>query len=329
MNTPKRTMLTTALALLLVSQSASFAADTDPTQGAQRAVIGVRLDPHRLPRLLTKHLQLEQGQGLVILNVLKDSPADHAGLDRDDIILTLQGELVTDYRAFVSQIQQAGVGAEVSLDIMHEGQRKTVSVELAAASDRLDWHYPPTEEDPMGPFPGRIWRLDPDARGWHEIPFGQMPRDLHRFFEEQRTYRITEDDRDYEITIEGDPADPRVPITIRDLKTGKEHTATAEAIDKLPEEYRQSVRDTLKAAQKEPAPADRFKFRTPRFFDWPDGDSRSPFDSDMWDRMQRQLDDSMRQWQQRMEELERQNRKQDERLDKLHEPADRPDMEEL
>jgi len=99
MNTPKRTMLTTALALLLVSQSASFAADTDPTQGAQRAVIGVRLDPHRLPRLLTKHLQLEQGQGLVILNVLKDSPADHAGLDRDDIILTLQGELVTDYRA--------------------------------------------------------------------------------------------------------------------------------------------------------------------------------------------------------------------------------------
>ena len=326
-HTAIRWILTTALTALVLSQASAWAAE--PAEPPQRAIIGVRLDPQPLPRLLTKHLHLDQDQGLVILNVIKDSPATRAGLDRDDIILALEGNTVTDYRTFVTQVQQAGVGTEVALEIMHEGQRKTVSLQLAPAAAHVGWLYPPSEEDTTGPFPGRIWRLDPGARGWQEIPFGQVPQDLHRFFEEKRTYRITEGDQDYEITIKGDPAAKDAPITVRDLKTGQQYSVTADTIDDLPANVRPHVRDTLKTAQAEPAPDDRFHFRRSLPFDGPNNDYRLPFDPEIWDHMQRQLDDSMRQWQQRMDELERRNLEQERRLDKLHEQTDQPDMEEL
>jgi len=52
-----------------------------------RTYLGIMLDMEPLPEILTKHLDLEPGQGVRIQNVANGSPADQAGLEQDDIVI--------------------------------------------------------------------------------------------------------------------------------------------------------------------------------------------------------------------------------------------------
>jgi S1-C subfamily serine protease len=79
----KKTALISFMVLLFVAATPSAelkAAETRP-------YMGVWLDTSPLPDLLIKHLGLSPSQGIRITNVHRDSPADRAGLERDDIII--------------------------------------------------------------------------------------------------------------------------------------------------------------------------------------------------------------------------------------------------
>jgi S1-C subfamily serine protease len=101
----------TTIALVLVWSGTGLTADTDST--VERPYIGVMLDAMPLPDLLVKHLNLEPGQGIRIANIHRDSPADKAGLERDDIIIGFEGKNVDDRQQFVDNVRKAGIGTEV------------------------------------------------------------------------------------------------------------------------------------------------------------------------------------------------------------------------
>ena len=74
---------------------------------------------------------LEQGgSGILIADVTKDSPAEKAGLQRDDVILELDGQPVDDVGSFRSRIATTGPGTKVELLVLRDGKRiqKTVKV---------------------------------------------------------------------------------------------------------------------------------------------------------------------------------------------------------
>ena len=73
----------------------------------QRPYLGVNLDSAPLPELLTKHLRLDPGQGIRINNIMADSPADKAGLDRDDIVAAFDGQKVTGQEQFITAVRKA------------------------------------------------------------------------------------------------------------------------------------------------------------------------------------------------------------------------------
>ena len=158
-----------SLAAVLLLGSLSRAAEPQP-------YLGVSLDATPLPELLTKHLQLDPGQGLRIVNIAIGSPAEKAALDRDDILIAQQGSKVTSLRAFVETVRAAGVGTELSLEVIHLGQRKTVRVELTSEPDpqTVSWKYPREPEALPWWRPSRIFKIGPDGREMTEIPFDQF-----------------------------------------------------------------------------------------------------------------------------------------------------------
>ncbi|UCE47364.1 MAG: PDZ domain-containing protein, partial [Phycisphaerales bacterium] len=89
------------LTALFVVSTALYA---EPEAEDKRPYIGVLLDEGPLPDLLLKHLRLSPGQGIRIGNVHRGGPADEAGLERDDIIIGLQGEDVTDLEEFIENV---------------------------------------------------------------------------------------------------------------------------------------------------------------------------------------------------------------------------------
>ena len=227
--------------------STALYAQPEGTDG--HAHIGVLLDPKPLPELLTKHLGLSPGQGVRIQNVNVGSPADKAGLERDDIIIAFEGEDVENYEydRFVDRVRKAGVGAEVALEVIHLGQRKTVKLTLEAFKDDFDLKYPPEPQILQSWQPGKIFRLRPGDKGWTEILRDDMPEEfrthINKLFKKLYTFHHSVDGEDCTITIEGNPDDEDTLITVRIGET--EYKTTLKQMDKLPEKYREAAEKAL------------------------------------------------------------------------------------
>jgi hypothetical protein len=221
------------------------------SRGEERPYIGTSLDSTPLPRLLTKHLGLDSGQGIRIINIVIGSPADRAGLERDDIICAFQGQKILHVEQIINAVHEAGVGGEVSLDVIHLGQRKTVQVKQEQVRAEVQWKYPPEPEAVVSWRPGKIFKIGPDGRGWMEMPFDKVPDisvDAKRLFKELHTYHHVTDGESYTITIEGDPADKDSRLVVQ--AGAAEYSTTVDKLDALPEKYRNPAKDAVESARK-------------------------------------------------------------------------------
>jgi len=324
----KKTIVLSCLVLLVLG-SVSQA-------GVQRPYIGVRLDPAPLPELLTKHLGLDPGEGIRISNVNVGSPADRAGLERDDIIVAFQDEEVASLEEFVKAVREAGIETEVSLEVIHLGQSKTLRLELQPMPDDVEWKYPPEPEVVTSWQPGKFFRIGPEGQEWVEIPLDRMPEfdlDVKKFFRDTYTYHHRYDGEQYTITIEGNPNDEDAEVIVE--ADDAEHRASVKEIDTLPEKYRGPAREAVEDARKAFQARNRFG-HTLRLPKPPQPDIYQYFrrlprpDMERWseqkDLVLDKLQEQIERLQQRMKEMEEQNR---ETLDKLlDELGTRKDKEE-
>ena len=77
-----------------------------PAPPAEQFWIGVsvtQIDP-----TLRSHLQLAPGQGLIVSEVVKDGPAEKAGLKRHDILMEMDGKPLSEPAAFAKAVQDNG-----------------------------------------------------------------------------------------------------------------------------------------------------------------------------------------------------------------------------
>jgi hypothetical protein len=305
------------IALVLIWAGTTMAVDTDSNE--ERPYIGVMLDGMPLPDLLVKHLGLEPGQGIRIANIHSGSPADKAGLERDDIIVGFEGDDVVDRQQFVDDVRMAGIGTEVSLEIIHLGKRKTLTLTLEGLKGDFDLKYPFEPEIVQSWRPGKIFKLKPGEEGWMEVfkdnVFGDnMPSDfdvnIKKFFKELYTYKHSSDGEDYTITIEGNPDDVESTITV--VVGENEYKTTLKELDKLPEKYQKAAGQAVKDARKATKTRKFYQhFDTPSF-DWQSNVDRFrhnfkypnvPFEpgNEMPDAIKKQ----MKEMQQRLDKLEK------------------------
>jgi Do/DeqQ family serine protease len=75
-------------------------------------------------------LGLKQSGGVIVSSVSPDSAADRAGLERGDVITSLNGKSVHDMHALRNRIADAGPGSTADLTIVRDGAEKHVSAKL-------------------------------------------------------------------------------------------------------------------------------------------------------------------------------------------------------
>lgn len=289
--------------------------------GEQRPYLGVNVDPSPLPALLTKHLRLDPGQGIRINNIMEDSPAAKAGLERDDIIATCDGQKVTGQEEFITSVRKAEVGATVSLDVIHLGQRQTMPVKLGVAPQTISWKYPPEPDVVTSWRPGRIFRIGPNGQDMMEIPFNKIPDgnlDVKKFITESYTYRHSTDGEDYTITVEGDPADEDSLLIVR--AGDQKYSTTLGKVDALPEKYREAAAQAVEDSRN--STRMNLRIEVPEAFG---SEARRKFFqslprpdpgrlSEQKDLALEKLQGQMERLQQRMKEVEEQNRTMFEKL---------------
>ncbi len=69
-------------------------------------------------------------EGVVITEVVEDSPAEKAGIERDDIVVAFDGKPVRDGMAFRNMVAAIDPGEKVDIEIIRDGAKKRMSVEI-------------------------------------------------------------------------------------------------------------------------------------------------------------------------------------------------------
>jgi serine protease Do len=90
--------------------------------------------------VMAKGLGLPMEHGVIIADVDPDGPADHAGLKRRDIVLSLNAHIIETSRQFRNDVYRRQGGEKVTLVIQRGAERLTQSVEVkeqAVATDPL------------------------------------------------------------------------------------------------------------------------------------------------------------------------------------------------
>ncbi|MBI4579043.1 MAG: PDZ domain-containing protein, partial [Planctomycetes bacterium] len=141
------------------------------------AWLGVELAP--VPAALASHLKLGT-TGVMIRNIVKDSPADRAGLDRYDVIVQLDGKPIADgHKGFVQHVRDKKPGDPLEMLYYRGGEERSTSVTLGTTPgphERMDRKY---EDDPdvaqrrIFGLRGKILRPGPE--GWVLDDLGEMP----------------------------------------------------------------------------------------------------------------------------------------------------------
>ena len=78
-----------------------------------------------------ERMKLGNETGLLVTEVVRDSPADEAGLREDDVILQFNGTKVEQADDFSRLVRNAGADKKVTLIVLRAGERKTFEAMLA------------------------------------------------------------------------------------------------------------------------------------------------------------------------------------------------------
>jgi serine protease Do len=110
---------------------------------------------------------LTEAQGILVAEVMRESPAETAGLQRDDVIVSLNQVAVRDVTRFRHDVAALLPGTELALEVLREGER----LELAAVAGRLP--DDPRDSRPAADPPAwtglRVRALRPDDAGELEL----------------------------------------------------------------------------------------------------------------------------------------------------------------
>ncbi|MEK6677377.1 MAG: PDZ domain-containing protein [Planctomycetota bacterium] len=226
---------------------------TFTTGGAasSRGWLGVSLD--LVPDSLASQLDVD-GQGVLVQNVVKDSPADRAGIQVHDVILSLNGNTVKGIEGLTELMSTFKPGTRVAVVLLQGGQKRTVTVELGSRADvgAMTWKFDAepnqrieerirTHGKIMGKGPGGEWFMK-DLGNLGDLKFlpeqlrVMIPKDGNRStqvftHEGKTTVRVKVEDDGSTITVTQDD-DGEIEVSRTD-KDGNKSEATYANEDEL------------------------------------------------------------------------------------------------
>jgi len=115
---------------------------------------------------LAAQLGLPEGFGLVVEEVIPDSPAARAGVQRFDVLKLLNDQQLIDPNQLAALVRRAGNDAEVSLTVLRKGGEQKLSVKVGERM--LPERRPMTGGSPLLPNPPMREHVERGARELQE-----------------------------------------------------------------------------------------------------------------------------------------------------------------
>ncbi|QDT14771.1 trypsin-like peptidase domain-containing protein [Alienimonas californiensis] len=98
-----------------------------------RAFLGVYMQP--LDPSAAEALGVPTDAGVLVADVIQGSPAEAAGVEEGDVIVSLDGRDVSDPRQLSRLVERLEIGKEVPLNVIRDGGRRTLQLKAANLSE--------------------------------------------------------------------------------------------------------------------------------------------------------------------------------------------------
>ena len=89
------------------------------------------MEPQELTQELAESFGMKNNAGALIAGVLRNGPADQAGIKPGDILIAVEGAPVADKIAMMNLIAQLTPNKKANLTLLRKGKETTVSVLIA------------------------------------------------------------------------------------------------------------------------------------------------------------------------------------------------------
>ncbi len=100
-----------------------------------RGYVGITMNPEGLTPELAESFAYKGEGGVLVTEVLEDSPAAKAGLKQGDIITQLNGKPVPGNDYFRNTVSLMAPGTKIKLVVFRDGKEKNITVEVASLSE--------------------------------------------------------------------------------------------------------------------------------------------------------------------------------------------------
>lgn len=119
----KRTLVLMLSIALLVSSVAALAGDNE-----EKGYLGVVLQ--EVSPSMAKALQMGDKSGVMINEVVDDSPAAKAGFEDGDVILEFNGQTIAEHKDLTKAVRGTSPGDKVEVVVLRGGKNKNIDVEI-------------------------------------------------------------------------------------------------------------------------------------------------------------------------------------------------------
>lgn len=111
-----------------------FFVDAQSAKKAPKGWLGIHIQ--ELTPSLKESLKLGDRKGLLVPEVVEDSPADKAEIEDGDVILTFAGKSVELAKEFTKLVQNTAPGTAVKVKLFREGKELEVEVKIGKAKSK-------------------------------------------------------------------------------------------------------------------------------------------------------------------------------------------------
>jgi serine protease Do len=88
-----------------------------------------------ISKQVAEYYGIKSKKGVLVTEVFPDDPADKAGIEPQDIILSINGKEVESSREITSMIADFGIGETVKIKVLRNGETRTFKVKIAKRED--------------------------------------------------------------------------------------------------------------------------------------------------------------------------------------------------